>query len=112
MNQTMRRKQLSNLVNPVSHPGNRPGACPLLEAPFLQRRGVFTGTLDLDLDSPPADAGGYVRLAAFVHIAMSFLGVAAGETVDVIDNSSHYGIFSWCLHDRSISCVDILATVC
>ena len=111
MNQTMPLKQLSNLVNPMGHTGNRSGACPRREPPFLQRRGLFTGALNLDFDSAPADASGDVWLTGIVGASVGLLRVTAGQIVDVFDNSSHYGFFSWCLHDRSISAVDILVTV-
>ncbi len=111
MNQPMSRKQLSDLVNPVSHAGDCAGCCPQGEAARLQRSGLFPRALDLDFDAAATDASGDVRLTGIVRAAVGFLCVAARQTIDVLDNSSHYGVFSWCLHDRSISGVDSIVTV-
>lgn len=110
MNQPMRRKQLSNLLDAVSHPSDRARRCPVLKAPFLQRSSVFTGALDFDFDATPADTGSHVRLPAFVGTAVGFLSMTARQVVDVFDNSPHYGFFPWCLHDCIISEVDISVT--
>ena len=94
----MSGEQLLDLGNTVNGPDDGTGPLPAVEEPLLQRSGGLAGTLHLKFNSATTNTSGDVRPASGVRRAVSFLCIASREVIDVLENHSYYGFFSWCLH--------------